>query len=723
MNARRAIRGFLGLTLLSSVFVAAPADLARAQWIQTSGPTGGLIRSFASVPDGAGGARLFAGQQRVWSTDDQGESWTNHSNGLTDPNAFSLLVVPNGSGGNDVLVGTNGGVFRSTDSGASWNAINDGITNLSIYSLTSGPNGAGGTHLYAGTFMGNAFRSSNGGASWTSISTGLPVGQANINALTTTASGTVLAGSGGIYRSTNFGASWTRVHTQSAFAFAKHGTTIIAGTSSGVFRSTNDGATWTAINNGMVFTWTYAVAMIPNGGGATLFGGAGRVMRSTDDGANWTVVDNGLPIIGIYALATVPNAGGGMDLYAGTSEGIFRSTNQGDSWSNVSFVYSGVQALKVTPSGAILAGTESDVFRSTDGGESWTDTGTNASTLDFTVNPHGTNGVSVWAGGANVGLFKSSNDGVTWTGVPIDDIEVNSLGVVPNGSGGTNVLAATYSGIFTSTNDGSGWHHAESNAMPLEFVVVPNGSGGHTVYGGGFGGVWRSTDAGMSWSNVGFAQTPMAMTATENGASLFVGGDPFGVHRSTNGGATWTPVNSGLTDLRIGSLLTPDGTHLFAGGAGGVFLSSDQGASWTSVGTGLTAGVASLAVSGDGSTLLAGTWGRGVWKRPLSEMLPNVSVPPIGERGLALHANHPNPFQSTTTIQYSLPRAMPVRLAIHDVTGRKVRLLVNGIQSAGNRHATWDGKNESGSLVSPGLYVFRLDADGVSLARKMALVK
>jgi len=75
--------------------------------------------------------------------------------------------VPRGSGGHDILVGTNGGIFRSTDDGVSWHAINNGVTNPSVYALTSGPNGSGGINLYAGTFLGNAYRSTDNGASCT----------------------------------------------------------------------------------------------------------------------------------------------------------------------------------------------------------------------------------------------------------------------------------------------------------------------------------------------------------------------------------------------------------------------------------------------------------------------------------------------------------------------------------------------------------------------------
>jgi photosystem II stability/assembly factor-like uncharacterized protein len=621
---------------------------------------------------------------------------------------MSLLAVPNGSGGNDLLVGTANGIFRSTDDGASWDASSTGVPpNLSIYALTSGPNGSGGTNLYAGTFLGQVFRSTDNGMNWAAVNSGLPAGQAHVNALMTTASGTVLAGTGnGIYRSTNFGASWTRVFTLYGLSLARLGTTIIAGTSNGVYRSTNDGATWTAINSGMGFTWTYAVAMIPNATGATLFAGAGRVLRSTDNGATWTTVDNGLPIIGINALATVPSAGGGMDLYAGTREGIFRSTDNGASWTNVSFVYSSPQGLEVTPSGAILAGTEGDVFRSVDGGATWTDTQINTSTLDFAVNPNGTQGVSLFAGGAATGIFKSTNDGATWvdSNNSLDDLEVNSLGVVPNGSGGTNVIAGTYSGIFVSTNDGGYWQNVEPNAMPLDYVVTPSGSGGHDIFGGGFGGVWRSTDSGLSWATAGLQEViPQGMASTGDGANLFAGGDPFGVYRSTNNGATWILVNNGLTDLRITSLLSPDGTNLFAGGAGGVYLSMDQGDNWTSVGTGLTTGVFSLAVSADGSTLLAGTTGFGVWKRPVSEMI-NVAVdvgPSVTPRGPRLLTVRTNPAFGPVEFVVAGPERADA-IEIFDIGGRSVGVLPI---PSGGRNLSWHW-NQVG--CRPGVYLARL---------------
>ncbi|MGH7726908.1 MAG: FlgD immunoglobulin-like domain containing protein [Candidatus Eiseniibacteriota bacterium] len=735
MNVPRTFRGLAVPALIAGALVSLPATAARADWTQTSGPRGGAIRSFASVPNESGGTSLYVGQIRVWRTDDSGANWTHFTNGLTDPNAFALVALPDGSGGNDLFLGTANGVFRSADEGASWNASSSGIpANLSIYAMTSGPNGSGGTNLYAGTYLGDAYRSTDNGVTWTAINNGLPLGQAHVFALITSPTGTVLAGTGnGIYRSTNFGANWTRVFTLHGLSFAKNGTTLYAGTGNGVYQSTNDGATWTPINTGLNFTWIYSMAAIPNGGGVTLFAGAGGVLRSTNNGASWTAASNGLTSLLVWALTTVPNPSGGTDLYAGTGDGIFRSTDNGDSWTNVSFIYSHPRALEVTPSGAILAGTEVDMYRSTNSGVTWIDTNgsTVGSALDFATNLQGASGVSIFAGGSPTGVIKSTDDGATWFGSSngLDDVDVNSVAAVPNGSGGTNILAGTYSELFISTNDGGHWMPANLKTLNLDYAVTPDGAGGHNIFAAGFGGVWRSTNGGTEWTWAGGnleGQIVQALASTTGGTNVFAAGYAFGVSRSTNNGASWDPVNNGLTDIRIVELLSPDGMNLFAAGAAGVFLSSDNGNSWTFVGTGLTTGVASLAVSADGATLIAGTNGFGVWTRPLSEMIGGpVAVgddPNVGT-GVILQANHPNPFRGETTIQYSLPRAATVRLVIYDVTGRAVRTLVSGVEEAGQRRATWDGRDEGGSLAASGIYICRLEADGVSFTRKLSLLR
>jgi len=85
---------------------------------------------------------------------------------------------------------------------------------------------------------------------------------------------------------------------------------------------------------------------------------------------------------------------------------------------------------------------------------------------------------------------------------------------------------------------------------------------------------------------------------------------------------------------------------------------------------------------------------------------------------------YPNPLHPRTTVAFSLPRAEPVRLTVHDVTGRAVRRLVDGeILAAGRNEVEWAGRDEAGRRVSAGVYFLRLEAGEVRETRKVVVVE
>jgi len=97
-----------------------------AQWVQTNGPYGGFIASFA-----ISGTNLFVGAGGgVFLSTDNGTSWTEANSGLTNTDVWSLVVLDS-----NLFVGTNGGVFLSTDNGKNWNDINSGLMNTLIRNL------------------------------------------------------------------------------------------------------------------------------------------------------------------------------------------------------------------------------------------------------------------------------------------------------------------------------------------------------------------------------------------------------------------------------------------------------------------------------------------------------------------------------------------------------------------------------------------------------------
>lgn len=95
------------------------------------------------------------------------------------------------------------------------------------------------------------------------------------------------------------------------------------------------------------------------------------------------------------------------------------------------------------------------------------------------------------------------------------------------------------------------------------------------------------------------------------------------------------------------------------------------------------------------------------------------AVPPA----LGLETPAPNPFNPTTTIRYSVPAPGTVRLTVHDARGRIVARLVDGVEDAGVRAVTWNGRDTSGAAVSSGVYYARLESDGALRTTKMVLLR
>jgi len=121
-----------------------------------------------------------------------------------------------------------------------------------------------------------------------------------------------------------------------------------------------------------------------------------------------------------------------------------------------------------------------------------------------------------------------------------------------------------------------------------------------------------------------------------------------------------------------------------------------------------------------------------LWMSCVSRGIAVLSVPfespvdvdlGIGAPRLALLQNSPNPFRSSTTLQFHLPRAQEARLSVFDVSGRLVRTLATGAMDGGEHHLAWDGTDESGRPVTSGAYFYKLITPETNLTKKMLLVR
>jgi hypothetical protein len=89
----------------------------------------------------------------------------------------------------------------------------------------------------------------------------------------------------------------------------------------------------------------------------------------------------------------------------------------------------------------------------------------------------------------------------------------------------------------------------------------------------------------------------------------------------------------------------------------------------------------------------------------------------------ALEGNYPNPFNPETAIRFSTREAAHVRLAIYNVKGQLVRVMVNQDLPSGNHCLIWNGKDDQGRSVSSGIYMYRMETPGYTKTLKMMLMK
>ena len=98
----------------------------------------------------------------------------------------------------------------------------------------------------------------------------------------------------------------------------------------------------------------------------------------------------------------------------------------------------------------------------------------------------------------------------------------------------------------------------------------------------------------------------------------------------------------------------------------------------------------------------------------------SIAIPP---KPTTLYQNYPNPFNPSTSIAFYLPAERQVALVIYDVSGARVRTLVDGMQSIGKHVVHWDGRNENGSQVGSGVYYYRLTAGKDVITKKLVIIR
>jgi hypothetical protein len=199
------------------------------------------------------------------------------------------------------------------------------------------------------------------------------------------------------------------------------------------------------------------------------------------------------------------------------------------------------------------------------------------------------------------------------------------------------------------------------------------------------------------------------------------------IFASDDGGATFTHVGGNLEEFENGSGSGPsvrwvsvvpleNGRNLyFAGTSTGLYSTDDLQGSNTVWVNESPEGIGNVVVTmikyqAHSRQIYAATHGNGVFSAFVEGA--GAVLPAAGSDGFRVGPNYPNPMVNGTSIPYDIPADGMVRIAIYDYTGRLVRIILWAHQFAGSSLAHWDGSNEAGAPVKPGIYIARVNYEG-----------
>ncbi|HEY9166572.1 MAG TPA: YCF48-related protein [Candidatus Kryptonia bacterium] len=642
-------------TIFLFILVLLAFGIARGQWVPTNGPYCGGSIGFLY----AKGNTLLAGVSAPWVSrpnlvaseiflsTDRGDSWLPVYAAGTET-IFRSIV----SQGSNLFVGSTEGILESRDNGKTWSEPDTSMKKVKVSSLAA--ISVSGKHfLFAGTWMRGLYESTDGGKSWSVPDSTL--NKVNIRKLAFVGRNLFAGTDSGIYISTDLGRSWHDGGLKYYWIInlaVMSGSVLFAQTNGGLFYSTDNGNEWIVTNKLGMRTY-------PNLAGTTgtdlyVFSDM-KLSVSPDRGKTWTLLNYDEADLLTFCKTE-------SNMYVGTtSNGIYRSSDNGKSWSQINNGLLKAGVFHMAASGKnIYAGTKGfGVSRSTDGGKEWIVSRLDSAASTFpshfitALEAHGDNlYVRTWNK-----FYASTDKGASWIDSNIGGRQgrgfASSLAVRDS-----DIFASTGDGLLHSTDNGRTWAWSDSGlslnngnqwypgvviqkrgpSKVIPSVPPPRASSSsgklreaqalafkdNKIFAGITGGnIFVSTNDGVSWSQVDSNLTDNYFNAiTVVDSELFALTEGNGIFRSNEDGRNWTRINYGLIDTDAHVLVNSE-KNLFLGGGGGVYLSNDNGDHWTLANTGLIDSVIIGLTISDGY-LYAGTWDYGVWKRSVAELVDHT---------------------------------------------------------------------------------------------------
>ncbi len=399
-----------------------------------------------------------------------------------------------------------------------------------------------------------------------------------------------------------------------------HPAVVFAGDRHCLQRSDDGGDSWTQVypQEGPAFHWFDFVSVSPTDP-AVLYAGfhfynyitdqpieypQGTILKSVDGGSSWQSL---LVVDGDACQSLAVSPANPSLLFAAYTEGIYRSSDGGTSWTKVfdQYIYTVVPAP--IDAAVAYAATANGVYKSSDGGNHWQimNAGlTRLSILALAIDPAVPE--TLYAGTWGDGLFKTLNGGILWTPIAPELAQEDILALAVDSASPRRIYAGTQNqGLWESPDGGASWHRLETT-IPAPGAVgtltFAPADGGTALFAGVAGsGGYLSFDQGLTWTPLEIAQGVDTITSWAVSPEIPIAvytGTNLGVYKTTDTGATWVPCDTGRQGTA--AELAADPVHpgtLYAGGDAGLFKTVNGGGTWQASGTGLNAGsVSALAI-------------------------------------------------------------------------------------------------------------------------------
>ena len=501
------------------------------------------------------GDTLYIGrrtEESVFFSNDNGKSWTQIDSGLTGRDILGLVTS-----GTTLFAQMRRNVFRLKAGENSWTKLTpEDLWTKAILEPDITRFVVSGEIIYAATADGDLFRSTNMGDSWISIK---PKAMQHFDGELAVLGNTVFyigsgSADGRVFRSADAGNSWTMFNTslinQTILSIAiLSEKTLYVGTTDGVFRSTDGGEWWTQTNTGIINTWVKNLVFFKN----TLYASTGiSIVKSVDGGNSWVPIHRGLRSThGAVLTITGENlyvVVDGIDQATFSTSAVLRLSDDGNRWMPIQTKMQSAKERMYTVDRLVEAGETfyaiaqmsqgERLYRWKAGEDLWADLGLK----DLQWGTLAVSGRTVYVGARDGKLFRSVDEGDTWTDVSqhLPNWELQSKRGFREGGydlafvGGTIYVDSMYDGVFRSTDSGETWtpiiDGLPSGVVDIQLVD------GTTLYGTDDLEIFRLTHGSDSWELVASMQPmyvpSMYITALAlDGTTLYIGTEAEGVFR------------------------------------------------------------------------------------------------------------------------------------------------------------------------------------------------